>query len=142
VPNEEVLSMQLLFGYIGVINTIMLGPIVLGMSAAGVLTLHGLTGVVAAWIIVGALFNNVLSDYLWARSIVLTSPTVATVGLSLTIPLAFLSDFLLGKGTAGYLSGFGAVFVVFGFVFVNTGIEPLLERFRNVAEYARLENVK
>ena len=36
--------------------------------------------------------NNVLSDYLWARAVVLTTPTVATVGLSLTIPLAFVSD--------------------------------------------------
>ena len=36
--------------------------------------------------------NNVLSDYLWARAVVLTTPTVATVGLSLTIPLAFISD--------------------------------------------------
>lgn len=83
-----------------------------------------------------------LSDYLWARSIVLTSPTVATVGLSLTIPLAFLSDFLLGKGTVGYLSGFGAVFVIFGFVFVNTGVRPLLERLGILHNYAPLTEVK
>ena len=65
---------------------------------------------------------------MWARSIVLTSPTVATVGLSLTIPLAFLSDFLLGHGAPAVLSIFGALAVIFGFVVVNTGIQPLLER--------------
>lgn len=83
-----------------------------------------------------------LSDYLWARSIVLTSPTVATVGLSLTIPLAFLSDFLLGKSTVGYLSGFGAMFVVFGFIVVNTGLQPLLERLGLVRPYAPLTDIK
>ena len=31
------------------------------------------------------LFDNVLSDYFWARAVVLTSATVATVGLGLTI---------------------------------------------------------
>jgi hypothetical protein len=43
-----------------------------------------------------AIFDNVVADYLWARAVILTSPTVATVGLSLTIPLAFISDFFVG----------------------------------------------
>jgi hypothetical protein len=45
-------------------------------------------------ICISGVFDNVLSDYLWARAVVLTTPTIATVGLSLTIPLAFLSDAL------------------------------------------------
>ena len=34
-------------------------------------------------------FDNVLSDYFWARAVMLTSPTAATVGLTLTVPIAF-----------------------------------------------------
>lgn len=34
-----------------------------------------------------ALFNNVISDYFWAHAVLLTSPLIATLGLSLTIPL-------------------------------------------------------
>ncbi|KAL3927141.1 MAG: hypothetical protein SGPRY_002963, partial [Prymnesium sp.] len=41
------------------------------------------------------LFDNVLSEYLWAHAVLLTSPSVATVGLSLTVPLAMLSDAIL-----------------------------------------------
>ena len=41
--------------------------------------------VIIGWVVAKGLFQNVLADYLWARSIVLTSPTVATMGLSMTI---------------------------------------------------------
>lgn len=34
--------------------------------------------------------DNVLSDTLWAKAVMLTSPAAATVGLSLTVPLAIL----------------------------------------------------
>lgn len=44
------------------------------------------------------LLDNVLSMYFWARGMLLTSPTVATVGLSVTIPLSCLSDWTMGKG--------------------------------------------
>lgn len=57
----------------------------------------GFSLTILGFIVLNGLCDNVLSDYLWARAIVLTSPTVATVGLSLTIPLAFLSDALLGS---------------------------------------------
>ncbi len=54
-----------------------------------------------------------------ARSIVLTSPTVATVGLSLTIPLAFLSDAAMGKLKGGAGEVLGALAVTAGFVLVS-----------------------
>jgi solute carrier family 35 protein F5 len=34
------------------------------------------------------LLDNVLSEYLWATAVLLTSPSVATVGLALTVKLA------------------------------------------------------
>jgi len=78
-------------------------------------------------LIAKGLFDNVLADYLWARAVVLTSPSLASVGLSLTIPLAVASDAarLPGsdpiQGGAGMviggllvLAGFGLVNEVFG----------------------------
>lgn len=74
-------------------------------------------------LVVKGLFDNVISDYLWARSIILTSPTVATVGLGLTIPLALLSDvFIMDRGDVlSFGSIIGAVLVLVGFIFVNLG---------------------
>ena len=55
----------------------------------------GLTAPVLCLIVLKGLVDNVLSDYLWARAVLLTSPSVATVGLSLTIPMAIASELLL-----------------------------------------------
>ena len=51
----------------------------------------------------------------------LTTPTIATVGLSLTIPLAFLSDAFFNGIYPSPYSGLGAAVVVAGFVLVNVG---------------------
>lgn len=70
------------------------------------------------------MFDNVLSDILWARAIVLTTPTVATVGLSLTIPLAMLSDWIFNRDVPSWQLAVGSVFVIGGFITVNVGSKP------------------
>ena len=72
--------------------------------------------VIIGWVVTKGLFQNVLADYLWARSIVLTSPTVATMGLSMTIPAAMIADFLLGKGVPSAHAFVGAALMCTGFV--------------------------
>jgi len=39
-------------------------------------------GIIVALILVKAVFDNVLSDYLWVRSIMMLSPTISTIGAS------------------------------------------------------------
>mmetsp|Transcript_28479 Transcript_28479/g.59290 ORF Transcript_28479/g.59290 Transcript_28479/m.59290 type:complete len:404 (-) Transcript_28479:198-1409(-) len=118
--DESLMSMQLFFGYIGLWNMLALSPIAIyQLGTAKSVTL-------SAWVfsclVVNGLFNSVISDYLWARSVVLTSATVASVGLGLTIPLAFASDVFLGvENVMNFESIFGAGFVLFGFVLVNIG---------------------
>lgn len=132
-PCENRMSMQLFLGYIGLINAMILMPILFWtlnqMNGSqnndeeqddGV---HKLTKFVLLCLIIKGLLDNVLSDYLWARAIILTSATVATVGLGLTIPMALLSDiFIMGRGNLiSPTSIFGALSVLTGFVFVNIG---------------------
>lgn len=71
-------------------------------------------------IFVSGFFDDVISDYLWARSILLTSPTVATVGLSLTIPMAVIVDFFTTSPCTVSMSSLtGAVVVLTGFLIVS-----------------------
>jgi solute carrier family 35 protein F5 len=118
-PHDESLySMQKLLGYIGLLNMVALSPIALYQWSIG----NTVQWEVVGFLVVKGLFDNVLSDYLWLRAVILTSATVATVGLGLTIPLAFISDVALGKPnvfTAG--SVLGATAVLAGFVLVNAG---------------------
>jgi solute carrier family 35 protein F5 len=139
--------MQLLLGYIGLFNAVVLLPIAVKRaffdncsstdeaksgfygddyaslsSEDMVSSCEKITAIVMAYLIAKAFFDNVLSDYLWARAVVLTSATVATVGLGLTIPLAFLSDWLLGRAAVTTPESIvGAFSVLVGFLLVNCG---------------------
>ena len=45
------------------------------------------------------MFITFSSDYLYVFAMLKTTPLVVTVGLTLTIPLAVLGDWLLGRST-------------------------------------------
>eukprot|EP00640_Fibrocapsa_japonica_P000084 CAMPEP_0113934354 /NCGR_PEP_ID=MMETSP1339-20121228/1683_1 /TAXON_ID=94617 /ORGANISM="Fibrocapsa japonica" /LENGTH=373 /DNA_ID=CAMNT_0000936125 /DNA_START=150 /DNA_END=1271 /DNA_ORIENTATION=+ /assembly_acc=CAM_ASM_000762 len=119
IPEDGTVPVPLLFGYMGLISFLLLTPVVGVAAARWPVVVAGLTWQVGGWLVVKGLFDNVLSDYLWARAVVLTSPTVATVGLSLTIPMAIISDLVLGKLHADLLYFLGAISVLTGFILVN-----------------------
>lgn len=57
---------------------------------------------------------TVSSDYIYVLAMLKTTPLVVTVGLSLTIPLAVIGDFILSKPTqAQVILGAGLVLVSF-----------------------------
>jgi len=126
VKDDSSMSMLLFFGLVGLCNILCLWPLFFvfhysgferirlpDLDTVGLLTLTG--------------FVNILSDYLWARSILLTSPLIASVGLCLTIPLALLADFLFSHVNESYLYILGAACVVVGFVLVNLRATQSLE---------------
>lgn len=59
-----------------------------------------------------------LSDYLWAKAVLLTTTTVATAGLTIQIPLAAIVDSVMGN--APHLMDYlGALAVIIGFAGIN-----------------------
>mmetsp|Transcript_17774 Transcript_17774/g.22725 ORF Transcript_17774/g.22725 Transcript_17774/m.22725 type:complete len:302 (-) Transcript_17774:27-932(-) len=142
--DEDRMSMQLLFGYIGLLNMVALLPVTIwvllssnnDVSRENIETAepsdypdqdytqetvsHILTMPIFLFLLLKGLLDNVLSDYLWARAVILTSATVASVGVGLTIPMAFVADWFMGNYN-GTQSGevWGAILVLIGFVFVN-----------------------
>ena len=49
----------------------------------------------------------------------LTSPLVVTVGLSLTIPLSLIGQIFLNSQTSSGMYWFGALVVLLSFIFIN-----------------------
>jgi len=124
--DESLMSMQLFLGYVGLWNMIFLSPI--AIYQLGIARNVTLSAWVFSCVVIKGLFDNVLSDYLWARSVILTSATVASVGLGLTIPLAFVSDIFIGiEDVVNFESILGAGFVLFGFILVNMGQKQEVE---------------
>ena len=62
---------------------------------------------------------SLFSDVCWAYAMVLTSPLVVTVGLSLTIPLSLVGEMVLQGRKEGLVYWLGAAVVVGSFVFVD-----------------------
>eukprot|EP00466_Bigelowiella_natans_P009514 jgi/Bigna1/55457/estExt_Genewise1Plus.C_600053 len=119
IPDESAVSLPLFFGFLGLINMIMLAPVVIALNYTGVETLYSVTAETIGLIVAKGILDNVVSDYLWALGVLLTTPTVATIGLSLTIPLAIISDLFLNAILPTVSSIGAAILVVAGFLAIN-----------------------
>ena len=115
-------DLALFFGLLGAFNAVIFAPLVLVLHFTGAEDLGALSWEIGGLLVGKGLVDNVLSDYLWAQAVLLTSPAVATVGLSLTVPLAVLSQLTLPKSwmmhaaPLTWASAVAAVLVVGGFV--------------------------
>jgi solute carrier family 35 protein F5 len=122
--NEELYSLQLLLGYIGLVCFIPLLPSAIWI----VLTIRlELTWTTLSLVVFKGLLDFCLTDYLLFRSILLTSATVATVGLGLTIPMAFVADWVMGNKGDDVISVYslsGALTCSIGFLLVNLVLAP------------------
>jgi solute carrier family 35, member F5 len=125
------LNMPLFFGLVGIFNFILLSPLFPILHYSG-LERFQLPPTSRIWTIL--LFNSVASlssDICWAYAMVLTSPLLVTVGLSLTIPLSLVGEMVLQGHYEGWVYWLGAAIVVGSFLFVD-GEEKREEQLQEV----------
>ncbi|CAK7349351.1 unnamed protein product [Dovyalis caffra] len=111
-------SMAQFLGYLGLFNFIIFLPVALVVDLTNLEPFHKLTWNQFGLIVGKGLLDNVLSDYLWAKAVLLTTTTVATAGLSIQVPLAAIVDSFIGNAPR-LMDGLGAVAVLIGFVGIN-----------------------
>ncbi|KAL8675018.1 MAG: hypothetical protein Q9168_000613 [Polycauliona sp. 1 TL-2023] len=119
VGDEARVNMPLFFGFVGLFNTIFLIPGFPILHFTGVEPFE-LPTTRRIWTII--LVNSaasLVSDLCWAYSLLLTSPLVVTVGLSLTIPLSLIGQMILNSQTSSALYWVGAGIVFLSFLFIN-----------------------
>lgn len=127
IKEESRIDMQLFFGYVGLFNIVLCWPIGLLLHWFGVEDLelpdtkHAVVAILINMII------TLLSDYIYVIAMLKTTPLVATIGLSLTIPLAVIGDYFLSK-PAAFQVLLGAVLVTAGFIVVGVEDSNLRER--------------
>ena len=104
----------------GVFNVALLWPGLIILHYTGIEPFELPSARVFWMLVANGVIGTFLSDYLWLLAMLMTSPVVVTLGLSLTIPLAIFTDWVLGEtlpAMAMYWSG--ALLVLASFVFIN-----------------------
>ncbi|KAJ4822318.1 hypothetical protein Tsubulata_043881 [Turnera subulata] len=111
-------SMAQFLGFLGLFNFFIFLPVALVLDITGLETFNILTWKQFGLIVGKGLLDNVLSDYLWAKAVILTTTTVATAGLTIQVPLAAFVDTLIGNAPR-LMDWLGAAAVILGFIGIN-----------------------
>ncbi|KAG5209834.1 EamA domain-containing protein [Trichophyton interdigitale] len=119
VEDESRVDMRLFFGLVGVFASIILWPgfVVLHYTGLEPFALPP-TKLVFLIVLVNAIISFA-SDICWAFSLLLTSPVIVTIGLSLNIPLSLLGQIIIQHKYATGMYWFGATLVFVSFIVVN-----------------------
>jgi len=119
VGNEDRVNMPLFFGLVGLFNILLLWPGFIILHVTGIETFEWPpTGTVWAIIAINSV-SSFLSDMSWAYAMLLTTPLVVTVGLSLTIPLSLIGEMMQYAQYSSWVYWVGAIAVVLSFLFIN-----------------------
>ncbi|CAO2839892.1 unnamed protein product [Amaranthus hypochondriacus] len=126
-PDDEKsdqVSMAQFLGFLGFFNLIIFFPVMLLLHLTQLESFTTFTWKQFSLIVGKGLLDNVLSDYLWAKAVLLTTTTVATAGLTIQVPLAALVDTLIGNAPNA-MDYIGAVAVMVGFAGINAPSDVL-----------------
>lgn len=117
-------SMAQFLGYLGLFNLLIFLPVALFLNFTKIEPFHKLTWSQFGLIVGKGLLDNVLSDYLWAKAVLLTTTTVATAGLTIQVPIAAVVDSITGHAPH-LLDLVGASAVILGFAGINFPSEEI-----------------
>ncbi|KAJ9564423.1 hypothetical protein OSB04_000389 [Centaurea solstitialis] len=124
LPDEEddaktgKVSMAQFLGFLGLFNLLIFSPIAIILHLANLEPFDTISRKQFGLIVGKGLLDNVLSDYLWAKAVLLTTTTVATAGLTIQVPLAAIVDTVIGNAP-GFMDYIGAAAVMVGFAGIN-----------------------
>lgn len=105
-------------GFLGLFNLLIFLPVAIILNLTKMEPFLVLTWKQFGLIVGKGLLDNVLSDYLWAEAVLLTTTTVASAGLSIQVPLAAIVDSVTGNPPMS-MDYVGAAAVMVGFAGIN-----------------------
>ena len=116
MPDEDSVHMPSLFGMIGLVCAVAALPLFPLLHYGGIETFElPPTQTATLALLLNAATSTVLPDMLLAQAVVMTSPLVATLGLSLMIPLSVIADYVRGLARLSPQFFVGSIAVFVGF---------------------------
>lgn len=118
IGSESRVSMPLFFGFVGLINIVCLWPAGLLLHLTSLERIELPQGALMWAGVATNMAITFVSDMAYLVAMLKSSPLVATVGLSLTIPLALLIDLARGSHSGGVQADIGSVLVLVSIPFL------------------------
>ncbi|CAO3612239.1 unnamed protein product [Cunninghamella echinulata] len=120
IDDESKIDMTLFLGFVGVFNIVLLWPLFFLLHWLDVET-FSLPYDSALWgmILFNALIGTFFSDYLWLLAMLMTSPLIVTLGMTMTVPFALIGDVIFKHIIPNAQYIIGACLVITGFFTVN-----------------------
>ncbi|KAJ1963336.1 hypothetical protein GGI12_002104 [Dipsacomyces acuminosporus] len=120
IGDESRLDTPLFFGTVGLANILLLWPGFFILHFTGIETFQlPPSGSIWLVILVNAFIGTFLSDYLWLLAVLMTSPLIVTLGLSMTIPLSMAGDIIFKGLSVGLPYYAGALLILTAFIAAN-----------------------
>ncbi|KAG5885949.1 hypothetical protein JTB14_018403 [Gonioctena quinquepunctata] len=119
VDHEDKIDIPLFFGFVGLFNLILLWPLFFFLHFSKVEVFEWPSREQLLLLLLNGLLGTVISEALWLWGCFLTSSLMATVAMSLTIPMTMLADVLLKEVPYPILFYMGTVPMLIAFLAVT-----------------------
>ena len=117
VPPEEEdnFNVSIFLGMVGMFNFLLLVPGFYFLNLANIEPFEWPNDRAMLYMTLNALIGTVISDFCWAKSVVLLGPLMTTLGITLTIPLSMCIDTFDGKKHLTWQYYIGTAFILGSF---------------------------
>jgi len=112
---EETFRFSAFLGFVGIFNDVIMLPVILIFNWTGLETFEWPNRETWLLLSTNALIGTVISDYCWARSVVLLGPLITSLGITLTFPISLMIDVFYHGKTFTFLYILGSIFIFTAF---------------------------
>ncbi|XP_023288964.1 solute carrier family 35 member F5 isoform X2 [Orussus abietinus] len=119
VDNEDKMDIPMFFGFVGLFNLTLLWPLFFVLHYGQWEEFEWPDTHQWTFLIINGFIGTVLSEVLWLWGSFLTSSLIATLAVSLTMPMSMLADVLLKKVEYPFIFYFGTIPMILAFLTVS-----------------------
>ena len=120
VPEHEEATFKFSYflGFVGLCNDVLLLVLFFIFNATGFETFEWPPQETLLLLSINAFFGTFISDYCWARSVLLLGPFITTLGITLTFPISAIYDSVVNDAKFSFLYFLGSllIFTAFGVI--------------------------
>ena len=121
VPEEEESDFKFSYflGFVGLFNAVCLIPVFPILNVADIEKFEWPNKTATEGMLLNAVLGTVISDYCWAKSVVLLGPLLTTLGIALTIPISMIVDGFSNKKHFTWQYFLGSVLILGSFFTIS-----------------------